>query len=510
MTDAPKAAKPRRKTAVKAAETPAPTPVREVEALIIGAGPSGLSACIKLKEQGVTDTVILDQANRIGGTWAVNDYPGLQCDVPSEMYSLGFAPNPEWTRTYAPQAEIQRYLEKVAHDFGIVDHIRLNTRVEDASWDAASARWHITTAGGEHYIARFFIPAAGYIGEAKMPHFPGQDSFKGAVFHSGLWNHDYDLRGKRVAVIGCGASAIQFLPAIQPKVGHIYSFQRTPTWVLPKPDYAVPEPVRKLFKRVPMLEKLVRESALLGFEPLLPLFLRENLVKRFGNRLGEMNIRLGIKDPAMRKALTPDHTFGCKRPLLSNDWYPALAQPNVTVLFQGLHHITENGVVGDDGQEIPVDAIIFGTGYAVAEPAIYRIIKGTDGRSLSEHWQGCPRAYQGMAIHGFPNMFMMLGPNSHSLVGSVMWTSEHQAIYIAQAVKALQQGGHRQLEVRRPVQDAFNAGIEGKLAKMPIRADVCETYYLDKGGRNQFVWPEYGVNIKKRLTQFESGDYAWG
>ncbi|RZU38711.1 cation diffusion facilitator CzcD-associated flavoprotein CzcO [Fluviicoccus keumensis] len=514
MTDAPKAAKPRRpkaaKTAVPAAGSVAPTPVREVEALIIGAGPSGLSACIKLKEQGVTDSVILDQANRIGGTWAVNDYPGLQCDVPSEMYSLGFAPNPEWTRTYAPQAEIQRYLERVAHDFGIVGQIRLNTRVEDARWDAAAARWRVTTAGGEVYRARFFIPAAGYIGEAKMPHFPGQDTFKGAVFHSGLWNHDYDLRGKRVAVIGCGASAIQFLPAIQPKVAHLYSFQRTPTWVLPKPDYAVPEPVRKLFKRVPLLEKLVRESALLGFEPLLPLFLRENLVKRFGNRLGEMNIRLGIPDPALRKALTPNHTFGCKRPLLSNDWYPALAQPNVTVLFQGLNHITENGVVGDDGVEIPVDAIIFGTGYAVAEPAIYRIIKGADGRSLSEHWQGSPRAYQGMAIHGFPNMFMMLGPNSHSLVGSVMWTSEHQAIYIAQAVKALQRGGHRVLEVRKPVQDQFNAGIEGRLAKMPIRADVCESYYLDKGGRNQFVWPEYGVNIKKRLTRFEAADYAWG
>jgi len=204
MTDVPKAANPRRKTPAKADATVAPVPVRDVEALIIGAGPSGLSACIKLKEQGVTDTVILDQASRIGGTWAVNDYPGLRCDVPSEMYSLGFAPNPEWTRSYAPQAEIQRYLEKVAHDFGIVNQIRLNTRVEDARWDAATARWRITTAGGEQYSARFFIPAAGYIGEAKMPQFPGQANFRGTIFHSGLWNHDYDLRGKRVAVIGAG------------------------------------------------------------------------------------------------------------------------------------------------------------------------------------------------------------------------------------------------------------------------------------------------------------------
>jgi cation diffusion facilitator CzcD-associated flavoprotein CzcO len=478
-----------------------------VDVLIIGAGPSGLSACIKLKELGITDTVILDLASRIGGTWALNDYPGLCCDVPSELYSLGYAPNPDWTRTYAPQAEIQQYLEGVAHRFNVVEHIRLNTEVTDAHWDAAQQRWIITTSTGAIYSAKVFVPASGFIGEARMPSFPGQDSFKGTIFHSGIWNHEHDLRGERVAVIGCGASAIQFLPAIQPQAGHVFSFQRTPSWVLPKPDYSVPETVKKVFTRLPGLQKLVRGSALLSLEPTLPLFMNEKLVRRVLHPLGERHIRQSISDPAMVAALTPKHTIGCKRPLFSNNWYEALAQPNVSVLFQGLARITETGVVGEDGTEIPVDTIIFGTGYAVAEPAIYRIIKGADGRSLSSFWQGQPRAYQGMSIHGFPNMFMMLGPNSHSLVGSVMWTSEHQALYIARAVKTVLERGLKTLDVKKKVQDAFNTRIDERLQRMPIRPDVCSSYYLDEGGRNHFVWPEYGVTIKRRLEHFDLGDY---
>ena len=471
--------------------SPAQPTVQQVDVLIIGAGPSGLSACIKLKEQGITNTVILDLASRIGGTWAINDY----------------APNPDWTRTYAPQAEIQSYLEGVAQRFGIVQHIRLNTVVNDACWDKATQRWLISTTGGAIYSAKVFVPATGFFGEAKMPSFPGQDSFKGTIFHSGLWNHEHDLRGERVAVIGCGASAIQFLPAIQPLAGHIFSFQRTPSWVLPKPDFTVPERVKKIFARLPGLQKLLRGSALLGLEPTLPLFMHERLLRRVLHPLGERNIRQSISDPALRKALTPTHTLGCKRPLFSNNWYAALAQPNVSVIFQGLSRITTTGVVAEDGTEIPVDTIIFGTGYAVAEPAIYRIIKGADGRSLSDIWQGRPRAYQGLSIHGFPNMFMMLGPNSHSLVGSVMWTSEHQAIYIAQAVKALLTTGLSRLDVKKPVQDDFNAHIDARLQRMPIRPDVCSSYYLDEGGRNHFVWPEYGVTIKHRLEHFQLGDY---
>lgn len=481
-------------------------PVR-VDVLIIGAGPSGLSACIKLKEQGVTDVVILDRAPRIGGTWALNDYPGLRCDVPSELYSLGFAPKPDWSRTYAPQAEIRDYLEDVARRFGVTGQIRLNTEVSDARWDEKEGRWQVRTAVGDHYTARVLVAAPGYIGEAQMPRFPGQDSFRGTLFHSGQWNHEHDLCGERVAVIGCGASAIQFLPAIQPVVGKIISLQRTPSWVLPKPDVAMPGAVSELFRRVPALQRFVREAGLMGLEPTLPVFMNEKLVRRLTHPLGVWNIRRSIKDPEMRRRLTPRHTLGCKRPLFSNDWYEALAQPNVDVVFQGLKRITETGIVTEDGTEIPVDTIIFGTGYAVAEPAIYGILHGADGRSLSQQWQGQPRAYQGVAIHGFPNFFMMLGPNSHSVQGSVMWTSEQQGVYIAKAVQQLFSQGVKRFEVQKNVQDRFNEKIDKRLARMPIRADVCTSYYLDSSGRNQFVWPEFGVNIKRRLSHFEMNDY---
>jgi cation diffusion facilitator CzcD-associated flavoprotein CzcO len=479
-----------------------------VDVLIIGAGPSGLSACIKLQEQGITDTVILDRAPRIGGTWALNDYPGLRCDVPSELYSLGYAPKPDWSRTYAPQAEIRDYLEGVARQFGIVDRIRLDTEVTEARWDGKAERWAVSTAAGEKWSARLLVAAPGYIGEAQMPHFPGQEKFRGTIFHSGQWNHAHDLSGERVAVIGCGASAIQFLPAIQPVAKQIVSLQRTPSWVLPKPDFAMPKAASALFRRAPALQKLVREAGLMGLEPSLPVFMNEKLLRRLTHPLGLWNIHRSIKDPEMRRQLTPQHTLGCKRPLFSNDWYEALAQPNVQVVFQGLERITENGIVTEDGTEIAVDTIIFGTGYAVAEPAIYRILKGADGRTLSEHWQGRPRAYQGVAIHGFPNMFMMLGPNSHSVQGSVMWTSEQQAVYIAQAAKTVFGTGIRRFEVQRAVQDDFNAHIDRRLARMPIRGDVCSSYYLDSSGRNQFVWPEFGVNIKRRLHHFDLADYS--
>jgi cation diffusion facilitator CzcD-associated flavoprotein CzcO len=489
------------------ATSPKKTSPKTVDVLIIGAGPSGLSACIKLKELGITNTVILDLAGRVGGTWALNDYPGLRCDVPSEMYSLGFAPNPNWSRTYAPQAEIQRYLEDVAHQFGIVNQIRLSTEVSDAHWDSNVQQWCISTTAGDTYLAKTLISATGFIGEAKMPSFPGQETFKGTIFHSGMWNHEHDLTGERVAVIGSGASAIQFLPAIQPKVKTLISFQRTPSWVLPKPDFAMPKVVSKLFKKVPVVQKLVRETALLGLEPSLPIFMRERVLRAATHPIGRYNIRRSITDPGMREKLIPDHTLGCKRPMFSNEWYAALAKPNVQVIFQGLSHITETGVVADNGREYPVDTIIFGTGYAVAEPAIYRIIKGADGRTLSEVWQGQPRAYQGMAIHGFPNMFMMLGPNSNNVQGSVMWTAEQQAVYISKAIKAIHDANIQRFEVKKNVQDDFNTRIDKLLKRMPIRSDVCKSYYLDDAGRNHFVWPEYGLVIKHKLHHVQLADY---
>lgn len=482
---------------------------RSYDVVIIGAGPSGLSALIKLRELGIKKAIILDRADRVGGTWAINDYPGLHCDIPSEMYSLGYAPNPDWSRTFAPQAEIQQYLEDVADRFHVRAHIRLNTEVCAAEWDGGRNCWVVSTSRGDRYRARVFVPATGFIGEARMPDFPGQEQFQGKMFHSGMWDHGHDVRGETVAVIGSGASAIQFLPAIQPKARKVISFQRTPCWVLPKPDYAVPKRLKSLFNRFPRAHRLVRETALLSAEPLLPMFMSQTALRKLAHPLGERNIARSIRDPAMRAALTPDYTLGCKRPLLSSEWYEALAQPNVEVVFQGIDRISTTGVIAADGTEHPVDTIIFGTGYAVADPEIHTMIRGADGRTLSETWQGRPRAYQGMAIHNFPNMFMMLGPNSHSLVGSVMWTSEHQGIYIAQAVRRMLDQNIERLEVRHEVQERFNRRIDRRLARMPIQPEMCTSYYMDADGRNRFVWPEWGVLIKRRLTRFDLRDYAF-
>lgn len=479
-----------------------------LDVLIIGAGPSGLSACIKLKEKGITNTLILDRASQIGGTWAVNRYPGLHCDVPSELYSLGFAPNPNWSRTFAPQEEIRAYLENVAYQFGIATQIKLNTEVVAATWQDKQKHWLVKTEVGEEFVAKVLVAAPGFIGEPTAPTFPGLKQFKGTVFHSAEWNFDYDVTGKRVAVIGCGASAIQFLPAIQPKAQKVISFQRTPAWVLPKPDVAMPEAVSHLFARLPMLQKAIREVGLAGLETSLPVFLNEPLLRQITHPLGRFNINRSIKDKALRKKLTPTFTLGCKRPLLSNDWYKALAQPNVDIVFEGLTSITKTGVIDESGNEYPVDAIIFGTGYAVDDRKIYRIIQGSKGKTLAATWQGSPRAYQGVVVSGFPNMFLMLGPNSHSVQGSVMWTCEQQAVYVANTVEAVLTRGIAKFDVKQSVQDDFNRKIEQRLKRMPIRPDVCSSYYLDSAGRNRFVWPDFGVVIRHRLHNTNLADFV--
>lgn len=481
---------------------------KHVEVVIIGAGPSGLSACIKLKQEGIEDSVILDRAERIGGTWALHSYPDLCCDVPSELYSLGYAPNPNWSRTYAGQAEIRQYLENTARQFGIVDQIRLRAEVIDARWHEVARRWVVKTAAGEVYVARVLVAAPGFIGEAAAPQFPGLADFKGTVFHSAKWNHAHDLSGERVAVVGSGASAIQFLPAIQPRVKYLFSFQRTPAWVLPKPDVAMPKAVSRLFARAPLLQRSVRETGLTGLESSLPVFMHERLLRTLTHPLGKYNIRRAIPDPTLCKQLTPNFTLGCKRPLFSNDWYKALAKPNVEVVCQGVKAVTADGVVAQDGQEYAVDTIIFGTGYAVDDPAIYRIIRGSEGESLAQVWQDSPRAYQGVAIHGFPNMFLMLRPNSHSVQGSVMWTCEQQAIYVVRTIRKMRARGVGRFEVKRSVQQAFNDRIDKRLAKLPIRPDVCSSYYLDPTGRNRFVWPDFGAVIRHRLQHPNVDDYA--
>lgn len=477
-----------------------------ITTLIIGAGPSGLSAAYKLDQQGITDWLIVDRAARVGGTWATNDYPGLCCDVPSELYSLGFAPKSDWSRVFAPQAEIQRYLQDVAEQFGLMDRVQLETEVLGCDWDEGASCWAVQTSRGD-YRARVLVAAPGFIGEPQWPALPGLSDFRGKLVHSAQWDHQHNFTAERIAIVGSGASAIQLLPQLQPKVQQLYSVQRTPAWVLPKPDFKMPSVVSQTFRRLPLAQKAIRQGALMATELNLPVFKRQWLLGALAHPIGRFNILRGIDDPRLRQQLTPNFPLGCKRPLLSNDWYPALAQPNVEVICAGVDAVTASGLTLSTGRQLAVDTIVLATGYAVSDPKIFRLIRGRQSRSISAVWGERPQATYGMLIPEFPNFFLMLGPNSHSVQGSVMVTSEWQAGYLAKAIAQLSNSEFAQFEIRPEVHADFNRRLDQQLGRLPIRADNCQSYYLDASGRNRFVWPESGWQIYRQLKQFRREDY---
>lgn len=483
------------------------TGTRTVDVLIIGAGVSGLSTVIKLKEAGIDDVLVLEKADRVGGTWVHNDYPGLTCDVPSELYQLGFAPNPSWSRTYAGQAEIRSYVEDVARRFNVMDRIQLKTEMTAADWDEDARCWIVETTTGDRISAKVFVPAPGFIGEAKMPSFPGNDLFGGTMFHSGQWQHDHDFSGERVAVVGSGASAIQFLPEIQPHVGRLFSFQRTPSWVLPKADYRTHPYVSKVFARFPVVQKMIRAVGFFAFEGFYPALLIPEQVSRLLRPMQRAHIERWISDPMTVEALMPDHVFACKRPMISNKWFRALAQPNVELVFQGIDRLTATGVVAADGTEYQVDTVIFGTGYTAGDLMINHLIRNGEGKTVTQVWDGSPRSYLGITISGFPNMFMMLAPNAQNHQLSVIRTSEMQAGYITDAVKQTIFQGVSRFEVKPAVQRAFNDTIDRRLSRMAMQPKYCSTYYSDSTGRNHIVWPEWGFNVKRRLRKFNPSDY---
>lgn len=389
----------------------------------------------------------------------------------------------------------------------VVDDIQFKAEVVDAVWDERSARWRVTAADGTVFTAKVFVPAPGFIGEARMPKFPGMDVFEGTMFHSGAWNHDHELTGERVAVIGSGASAIQFLPEIQPKVAKLYSFQRTPSWVIPKPDFAIPAFVSSVFKNFPWAQKAIRAAGFFGLEALYPLMNHPELTTRIVSPLQRAVIALSIKDPQLREGLFPDHVFGCKRPMMSNNWYRALSKPNVAVILQGIDRLTEKGVVAADGTEYEVDTVIFGTGYTAGDLEIAHIVRNGDGVTLADVWKGSPRTYMGLTINGFPNMFLMLAPNSQSHLLSGMLAAELQAGYITSMISHVLRQGISRFEVKKATQDQFNADIDQRLDKFPMQPKYCNTYYSDSTGRNHIVWPEWGFKIKRRLRRFDAADY---
>jgi cation diffusion facilitator CzcD-associated flavoprotein CzcO len=478
---------------------------QEVEVAIVGSGFSGLAMAARLKRSGRDDFVVLERAREVGGTWRENTYPGCRCDVPSHVYSLSFAPNPDWSSTFSAQPEIQAYLQRVAAEHGLLDHMRFGCELEQADWDPEAGRWRLTTSSGTLF-ARALVASAAPLHEPKLPEIAGLAEFEGTVFHSATWNHDHDLSGERVAVIGTGASAIQFVPQIQPRVSKLHLFQRTAPWVMPRRDRRMTRLERGLYRRVPALQQLMRSSIYWAREAFAIPMIRVALAPLL-RKVGEAHLRRAVPDPELRAQATPDYLPGCKRILVANDYLPSLAQPNVELVCEGIAEVRERSIVGVDGSEREVDTIIFGTGFHVLDMPLAERIRDAEGRSLADHWQGSPQAHRGTTVTGFPNFFFLLGPNTGLGHNSVVFMAEAQVEYIAQALAHLHDERIESIDVRPEAQRRWNAEIQRKMKGTVWTEGGCQSWYIDADGLNTSLWPDFSFRFARALRRFDLGEY---
>ncbi|HYZ29115.1 MAG TPA: NAD(P)/FAD-dependent oxidoreductase [Thermoleophilaceae bacterium] len=472
---------------------------------IVGSGFSGLAIAVELKRSGRDDFVVLERASDVAGTWRDNTYPGCACDVPSHLYSFGFAPNPDWSSTFSPQAEIYAYIRRVAEEQGLMPHIRFGIEVEDAHWDDVAQEWRLGTSRGE-IAAKALVSAAGPLSEPAIPDIPGLSGFKGTIFHSATWDHDHDLTGERVAVIGTGASAIQFVPQIQPKVAQLHVFQRTPPWIMPRPDRPLTKVEKRLYRRFPPAQIAMRNAIYWGRELFAVPMLHHRLSKII-EKAGRRHLERQVEDPVLRAKLTPDYAPGCKRILVSNDYLPSLEQPNVEVVTDGIAAVREHSVVDRSGVEREVDTIILGTGFHVTDLPIAERVRGRDGRTLAEHWNGTLTALRGTTVAGFPNLFFVLGPNTGLGHTSVVLMAEAQAGYIRQALEHMDRAGVAAIEPRKAAQDAWNDEIQRKSAGTVWLNGGCHSWYIDRNGKNSTLWPDHTFKFFAALKRFEPAEY---
>lgn len=482
---------------------PAPIPVL-LDVLVIGAGFSGLGAAIRLLDLGITNFLVLEKTAAPGGTWRDNTYPGCACDVPSALYSYSFAQKPDWSRVFAAQPEILDYINDTVARYALHDFVRYREPAEQSHWDETLRRWVVRTPQGI-YHARFLISCTGYLHEPQLPDLPGLKEFPGKIFHSSRWAHDHNLRDERVAVIGTGASAIQFVPEIQPLVKSLHLFQRTPQWILPKPDGAVPSLSKKLLG-LPFATEAVRAAMYNSFE-LLGIGFRKPALLKQAQKLAEAHLRRQVKDPVLRARLTPDYVLGCKRVLLSSNYYPALTQDNVEVLATGVQAVRGRTLIGQDGSEREVDTVILGTGFHVSDQPIASAVRGADGRTLADTWAGSPQAYRGTTIAGFPNLFLVLGPNLAIGNNSAFVVIESQLAYIMDALRQAKRDGLVRVEVRRDAQDNWNEKVQRDLAGTVWNVGGCSSYYIDANGRNSIGFPWSTNTMRRVLAEFDTDSY---
>ncbi|WP_435590563.1 flavin-containing monooxygenase [Nocardia sp. bgisy118] len=474
--------------------------------IIIGAGFAGLGMALELRRAGLANFTILERAADLGGVWRENTYPGAACDVPSPLYSWSYEPKSDWPRRFSEQRDIHDYMRGVADKHDLVRYIRFGTEVTDAEFDERTGRWRIGIADGTELSADILIPAVGQLSRPALPNLPGIDTFTGAAFHSAEWNHEIDLTGKRVACIGTGASAIQYIPRIQPKVAHLTLFQRSAAWVLPKPDVEYSALHHALFKHFPPSRWAERFAIWSFFEALALALTDIPAIKTPVIALADRHREKQVPDPELRAKLTPDYAAGCKRGLFSNEYFPALAQPNVTVETMAIEAVTPTGIRTVDGVEHPVDVIVYGTGFKGTEFLAPMNIYGVGGRKLADVWGDAgARAYLGLSVPHFPNLFMMYGPNTNVGSGSIIYMLESQARYIRQVVEYLTERPGRYLAARAKVEQDWDDWLQRRLKDTPW--NFCSSWYRNAAGRITNNWPGATVLYRWKTRTFDPSDY---
>lgn len=484
------------------------TAPRHCKVAIIGTGFSGLGMAIRLKQEGENDFLLFEKDAGVGGTWRVNNYPGCACDVQSHVYSFSFEPNPDWTRMFARQPEIRAYLENCWKKYRLEDKTLLNTEMARFEWNDEQQLWHLFDAAGNHYTAKAVVSGMGALSIPSIPALKGLENFQGKAFHSQQWDHDYDLKGKRVAVIGTGASAIQFVPEIQPLVAKLDLYQRTAPWILPKPDRAISEKERARFRHFPAVQKLWRGALYSMLEGRVLGFTFAPWAMKLVGRLAERFIRQQVKDPDLRRKLTPDYTIGCKRVLMSHNYYPALAASNSSVIVDGIREIKASSIITADGRERQVDAIIFGTGFTANDPIPRDVVFGKNGVDLLDTWQNGPEAYKGTMTRGFPNLFFLMGPNTGLGHNSMVYMIESQISYVLGAIKLMDRRELQSVEVKSEVQDQWNAKLQRGLNHSVWNTGGCKSWYLHPvSGRNCTLWPGFTWRFRALTSQFDPSAY---
>ncbi|MFH9552061.1 flavin-containing monooxygenase [Streptomyces sp. NPDC017435] len=481
--------------------------VRDVRAVVVGAGLSGIGAAVRLREAGLDDVLVLEKGTQLGGTWRENTYPGCACDVPSTLYSYSFTPDAAWSRVFAGQREILAYLRSTAERYRLGDVLRCGVQVLGARWDGEVGRWLLETSDGP-YSAAILVLATGPWHVPRRLEVPGLEDFDGPVFHTAGWDHSVDLTGRRVTVVGGGASAVQIVPAVEAQATAVDLFQRTAQWVLPKPDLPVPAALNRLVDRVPGARSVLRAGQYTLQEGFGHAF-RHPQAARLLEMGARAHLRLAVRDGRLRRQLTPDYRLGCKRLLTSSTFYRALSQPHVRLHPTAVSAVRANQVVGADGTTVRADVLIEATGFRVGELPLAAALHGTNGQTLDQAWGGEPQAYLGTTVSGFPNLFLLLGPNLLGGSTSAITVLEAQLTYLVAALAHLRQGGHRSLHVRSAAQAAHNSAVQEALATTVYNTGGCTSYYFTSTGQNTFAWPWSTGRLVRRLSHFDADAYTF-